>query len=450
MVGESIESGSDAILESSLGDTRNWLRGLSALGALLVLVAVGNSIVTMAGNGILLEAILDLLLVGSFGIVLLYIGLWLPKTSIDAAYYPRILLWVVVGVTVMGIALGLRVLHPGVEVQFTFGTQAVFLAIGSVAGLAIGVHEAQALIQAAALEEQNEALKRTEQRLEETVEELEASNEQLEQFAYAASHDLQEPLRMVTSYLDLLEDRYADEFDDDGEEFLAFARDGADRMDTTIDALLEYSRVETQGGAFDTVDLEAILDDVLADLQFKLEEEDADLTREPLPAVAGDESQLRQVFQNLLANAIEYSGGEPPRIHIAATPETSDIDTDTDAASAWRISVSDEGPGIPTDDQDRIFEIFQRLHSSEEQSGSGIGLALCQRIVERHGVRPDSERPGSTDERSESVGGEIWVDSEPGEGSTFSLTLPSADASADADASDHAASPAKSDSRSRD
>ena len=423
--------GSDAILESLLSDTRNWLRGLAVLGVLLVLVAVGNSVVTMADDGVLLEAILDLLLVGSLGIVLLYIGLWLPKTSIDSAYYPRILLWVVGGVAVMGIVLLLRVIHPGVTVQFTFGTQAVLLAIGSIAGLGIGVHEAQALIHAAALEEQNEALKRTERRLEETVEELETSNEQLEQFAYAASHDLREPLRMVTSYLDLIDRRYGDEFDADGEEFLAFARDGAERMDATIDALLEYSRVETQGGAFEAVDLDAVLDDVLADLQFKLEESDADLTRESLPTVRGDESQLRQVFQNLLSNAIEYSGDEPPRIHVAATVEESADTAAADASegTAWRISVRDEGPGIPADGTDRIFEIFQRLHSSDEQAGSGIGLALCHRIVERHG-------------------GEIWVDSEPGEGSTFSFTLPSAVESTISEVSED--STAKSDPESRD
>ncbi|WP_306056834.1 PAS domain-containing protein [Natronococcus wangiae] len=226
---------------------------------------------------------------------------------------------------------------------------------------------------------------------------LKESNERLEQFAYAASHDLQEPLRMVSSYLQLIESRYADELDEDGEEFLEFAVDGAERMSDMIEGLLEYSRVETQGDPFDTVDLDAVLDDVLADLQLRIEESDAEITSESLPRVEGDVGQLRQVFQNLLSNAIEYSGDEPPRIRVE-TEHT---------GSRWRISVHDEGIGIDPDDQERIFEVFQRIHSQNEGSGTGIGLALTRRIVERHG-------------------GEIGIDSEPGDGSTFSFTLPDA------------------------
>ncbi|ADB59417.1 multi-sensor signal transduction histidine kinase [Haloterrigena turkmenica DSM 5511] len=224
---------------------------------------------------------------------------------------------------------------------------------------------------------------------------LEESNERLERFAYAASHDLQEPLRMVTSYLTLLENRYADAFDEDGREFLEFAVDGADRMREMIDGLLEYSRVETRGDPFEPMDLDDIVDDVLEDLQFRIEETDAELTVEDLPRVEGDASQLRQVFQNLLSNALTYSGDEPPRIHVGAERRDDE----------WVISVADEGIGIDPEDQDRVFTIFDRLHSRSEYDGTGIGLALCERIVERHG-------------------GEIWVDSEPGEGSTFSVALP--------------------------
>ncbi|MGQ3413446.1 MEDS domain-containing protein [Natrinema sp. LN54] len=226
---------------------------------------------------------------------------------------------------------------------------------------------------------------------------LEESNERLEQFAYAASHDLQEPLRMITSYLQLLEQRYGDTFDEDGEEFLEFAVDGADRMREMIDGLLKYSRVETQGDPFEPVELDAVLDDVLADLQFKIDETDAEITAEQLPRVKGDASQIRQVFQNLLDNAIQYRGDSPPRIHITASRR----------GREWVLSVQDNGIGIDSEDQERVFTVFNRLHSREEYDGTGIGLALCQRIVERHG-------------------GEIWVDSEPGEGSTFSLTLPAA------------------------
>ncbi|NUB91306.1 MEDS domain-containing protein [Haloterrigena sp. SYSU A121-1] len=249
------------------------------------------------------------------------------------------------------------------------------------------------------LEKSNERLEKSNERLEKSNERLEKSNERLEQFAYAASHDLQEPLRMVSSYLQLLENRYADELDDDADEFLAFAVDGAERMRDMIDGLLKYSRVETQGEPLEPVDLEAVVDDVLDDLRVRIEETNAEITTEQLPSVEGDAGQLRQLFQNLVQNAMEYSGDEPPRIHIEAEPAR--------RGREWRISVRDEGIGIGTADQDRIFEIFQRLHSREDHAGTGIGLALCQRIVERHG-------------------GDISVESTLGDGATFSVTLPAA------------------------
>ncbi|MCU4974017.1 PAS domain S-box protein [Halobacteria archaeon AArc-m2/3/4] len=228
---------------------------------------------------------------------------------------------------------------------------------------------------------------------------LEESNERLEQFAYAASHDLQEPLRMVTSYLQLIERRYADELDEDGQEFIDFAVDGADRMYDMIEGLLEYSRVERRGDPFEPVELDAVLADVRQDLEMKIEESDATITAESLPRVEGDPGQLRQVFQNLLANAVEYSDEDPPQVTISAVRNGSEV----------RISVTDEGIGIDPDDRERVFELFQSLHAQDDHSGSGtgIGLALCQRIVERHG-------------------GDIWLESEPGDGATFSFTLPAA------------------------
>ncbi|MFC4438165.1 MULTISPECIES: PAS domain S-box protein [Natrialbaceae] len=232
-------------------------------------------------------------------------------------------------------------------------------------------------------------------KLEETIERLEVSNERLEHFAYAASHDLQEPLRMVSSYLQLIENRYGDALDEDGEEFLEFAIDGADRMRNMIDGLLEYSRIETQGDPFELTDLGAVVDDVLADIQLQIEESNANVSVDELPRVNGDPNQLRQLFQNLLSNAIEYSGDEPPTIRVDSERR----------GGKWTVSVHDEGIGIESDAQERVFEVFQRLHSREEHEGTGIGLALCQRIVERHG-------------------GEIWIESEPGEGATFSFTLP--------------------------
>ena len=236
--------------------------------------------------------------------------------------------------------------------------------------------------------------RRYQKELERTIADLEESNERLEQFAYAASHDLQEPLRMVSSYLQLIESRADDELTAETEEFLEFAVDGADRMRDMIESLLEYSRVDTRGDPIEPVELDPILEDARANLQVRIEESNADLTVEPLPRVTGDAGQLRQVFQNLLDNAIEYSGDQPPRIDVTARRD----------GAQWVISVKDEGTGIDPADTDRIFDVFQRLHGGDEHSGTGIGLALVERIVERHG-------------------GDIWVKSEPGEGTTFSFTL---------------------------
>lgn len=240
--------------------------------------------------------------------------------------------------------------------------------------------------------------KQHEQRLKELVDRLEESNERLEQFAYAASHDLQEPLRMITNYLQLIESRYADRLDEDAEEFIDFAVDGAERMREMIDGLLEYSRVGTQGDPFEPVELDTVLSDVCKNLQMKIDESTAEITAGDLPRVEADGAQIRQVFQNLLGNALEYSGDEPPRVSVSAERD----------GEKWVVSISDEGIGIEQDRADGVFELFQRLHTQDEHPGAGIGLALCQRIVERHG-------------------GEIWVASEPGEGSTFSFTLPATD-----------------------
>ena len=238
--------------------------------------------------------------------------------------------------------------------------------------------------------------KKTEQQLEALNERLRATNERLEHFAHAASHDLQEPLRMVSSYLQLLEARHGERLDEEAHEFLEYAVNGADRMRDMIDGLLAYSRVETAGSEFESVDLNDVVADVQTDLQRSIEESGAEIIVEELPHVEGDIVQLRQLFQNLLENAIQYSGDEPPAIHIS---------TEREGETEVVVSVSDEGIGIGPDNQDRIFEVFQRLHPRGELSGTGIGLALCERIVERHR-------------------GEMWVESELGEGSTFFVSLP--------------------------
>jgi signal transduction histidine kinase len=226
---------------------------------------------------------------------------------------------------------------------------------------------------------------------------LERSNERLEQFAYAASHDLQEPLRMISSYLSLVDERYGNDLDEEGKEFLEYAVEGADRMSEMVTGLLQYAPVETRGDPFEPVDLEDVLAEVRRDLAVRIEETEADVTAGSLPTVEGDRAQLRQVFQNLVENAVEYSGDDPPRVHVDAER----------AGDDWLVSVADDGVGIDPEHTDAVFEVFQQLHSREEHGGTGLGLALCERIVERHG-------------------GDIWVGSEPGEGATFYLTLPPA------------------------
>ncbi|WP_321576076.1 sensor histidine kinase [Halosolutus gelatinilyticus] len=344
----------------------------------------------------LLDASVDFLLISLPGALFLYVGGWLGDTDIEPDLYVRIVSWSLAGVGVMFTFLLLRAIHPAPEYSFSWTTRAVALSIGSVAGLAIGIHDARAITRERELDRRNEELRRIRADLENAVIELEASNERLDSFASTASHDLQEPLRMISQYLQLIDDRYAADLDEDGREFLAFAVDGADRMRAMVDDLLAYSRVDSQGEPLGPVDLNAVLDDVQRDLQVSIEEHNAEIVAEELPCVRGDAGQLRQVFQNLLSNAIEYSGDAPPRITVSARRR----------ADEWVLSVTDEGIGIEPDDQRRIFDLFQRLHAIDDHAGSGIGLALCKRIVERHG-------------------GEIWVESEPGDGSTFSFTVSS-------------------------
>ncbi|WP_225307721.1 MULTISPECIES: ATP-binding protein [unclassified Haloarcula] len=243
------------------------------------------------------------------------------------------------------------------------------------------------------------ALERIERetRLKSKQTELERSNEALQQFAYIASHDLQEPLRMVSSYVDLLDSEYGDDLDEEAAEYMAFAVDGARRMQEMVDALLRYSRVETNASDFEEIDPEGVLNRTLDALQMRIEEADATVTMETLPPVDADPNQVGQVFQNLLENAIQYAteAGIEPRIEISADRDGDDV----------VFTVSDNGPGIPAADREEVFDIFHRggVHDTE---GTGIGLAVCQRIVLRHD-------------------GRIWV--EPSDsGATFKFTLPAA------------------------
>jgi light-regulated signal transduction histidine kinase (bacteriophytochrome) len=244
-------------------------------------------------------------------------------------------------------------------------------------------------------ERQESARKRAEEQAARLMEDLQRSNAELEQFAYVASHDLQEPLRMVSSYTQLLARRYKDKLDKDADEFIAFAVDGANRMQRMINDLLTYSRAGTRGKEFTSVDCEAALGQAHANLRIAIEEHNAVITHDPLPTVMADEGQLAQLFQNLISNAIKFRGEEPPRIHVSARRRNQE----------WVLSVRDNGIGIEPQYTERIFVIFQRLHTRAEYPGTGIGLAICRRIVERHG-------------------GRIWVESEPGKSSTFFFTLP--------------------------
>lgn len=230
------------------------------------------------------------------------------------------------------------------------------------------------------------------------ADELARSNKELEMFAYVASHDLQEPLRMVSSYTQLLARRYADKLDETANEFIDYAVQGASRMQQLINDLLTYSRVQTKGLPFEPVDTNAALEDAKADLRLAIEDAGATVTADPMPRVRGDRSQLTQLFRNLVSNAVKFHSDNAPIVHISATRTN----------HQWTFAVRDNGIGIEPEYAAKIFEIFQRLHTRTEYPGTGIGLALCKRIVERHG-------------------GRIWVESTPGQGATFYFNLDAAE-----------------------
>jgi light-regulated signal transduction histidine kinase (bacteriophytochrome) len=235
--------------------------------------------------------------------------------------------------------------------------------------------------------------------LHDAIDELRKSNQELEQFAYVASHDLQEPLRMVASYTQLLARRYADKLDQDAQDFIGYAVDGATRMQQLIQDLLAYSRITTRGAPPEPVDVRGALDDAIRNLETAVAESGATVTADDLPTVLGDRAQLVQLLQNLIGNSIKFHRPEAsPHVHVSARP-------DPDDDSRWAFLVADDGIGIDPKYADRVFVIFQRLHGREEYAGTGIGLALCKRIVERHG-------------------GAIWLQPDRTDGTTVSFTLP--------------------------
>jgi PAS domain S-box-containing protein len=238
--------------------------------------------------------------------------------------------------------------------------------------------------------------KRAEQEREQLLTDLERSNRELEHFASVASHDLQEPLRMVAGYVELLERKYRGRLDEKADKYIRFTVDGVRRMQKLIEGLLAYSRITTSGSGFAPVDVNRVVHDAMANLSAAIRENAAGIKKGELPVVNGDETQLLQLFQNLIGNAIKFKKpGAAPEVHISSGKQ----------GDSWLFSVTDNGIGIDNKFSDRIFEIFQRLHTREQYPGTGIGLAVCKKIVERHG-------------------GRIWVDSKPGQGTTFFFTIP--------------------------
>jgi light-regulated signal transduction histidine kinase (bacteriophytochrome) len=224
---------------------------------------------------------------------------------------------------------------------------------------------------------------------------LARSNQDLEQFAYVASHDLQEPLRMVATYTQLLAERYRGKLDDDADKYIHYAVDGALRMQTLVQDLLAFSRLGRQGTDLQSTDCNVVVETAVKNLQTAVHESGAQVTHDHLPAVVTDGAQLPQVFQNLIGNAIKFRGSDPPAIRISASKK----------GREWVFAVADNGIGIAPEHAEIIFVIFKRLHTRAEYPGSGIGLAICKRIIERQG-------------------GKIWVESQRGQGATFKFTLP--------------------------
>lgn len=288
------------------------------------------------------------------------------------------------GLLLVGLRAGLYPLEPGLALLSVF-TIVVFVAV--------------VWWSVNSLYRMDTQRRQAERELKETAARLSRSNADLEQFAYVTSHDLKEPLRAISGSVQVLQSRLGEKIGPDAEEYIRHTVDGANRMQTLIDDLLTYSRLTTREAPLRPTSCEEVLAEVLANLEVPIRESKAVVTHDPLPTVPGDPTQLLQVFQNLVSNGIKYRSERTPKIHVGVE----------DRGSEWRFSVRDNGIGIAPQYADRIFKIFQRLHTRKDYPGTGIGLAVCKKVVERHG-------------------GKIWVESEPEEGSTFFFTIPKAPA----------------------
>ncbi len=246
------------------------------------------------------------------------------------------------------------------------------------------------------LEKDYNALKSNELKLKEMIEELKRSNKELKSFAYITSHDLQEPLRTISSYAELLKRRYEGQLDEDADDFIEYMVDGTSRMQQMIKVLLDYSRIGTQGKKFEKFNVEEAFNNALSNLQLRIEESNAEITHDTLPEVMGDLNQICRVFQNLINNGLKFHKKNiPPQIHVSAKKN----------GTMWIFSIKDNGIGIENQYKNKVFEVFKRLHTMDEYPGSGISLAIVKRIIDRHG-------------------GRVWVKSDLGVGSTFYFTIP--------------------------
>jgi len=313
---------------------------------------------------------------------------WLAKNTISAAMFRYLLPLVII----IPLAVGLLQLFSEKEQWFSRDTSIVVFAIVRVVVLVMAT-----LFLAFFLEKKEEAiLRKREEQLKQLVARLERSNEELERFAYIASHDLQEPLRMISSFTQLLARKYHDKLDQEANEYIAFAVDGAKRMQLLITDLLAYSRVATKGKRFERTHLKSVVDQAIQNLGVLIQEKGAQITTTDLPDVTVDQREFLQLFQNLIANAIKFNNQIPPVVNVSAVRRSN---------QEWLFTVEDNGIGIAPEFHDQIFLIFQRLHSKEDYDGTGVGLAICKKIVERHG-------------------GKIWVESEVGKGAKFCFTIP--------------------------